>query len=195
MQTFTLGLGIWMRRLLARNPLVRISDRIEAIAVFGILTVALLAAPVAGAAGTAVHDSLVHTYAIAQLDRHQIRATATRDSRSAPQAYEKPFLTQIQWQAAGATHSDEIRSGDMKAGQQLDIWVNTAGERTTAPPTDRDAAAQAVVAALAVWSTAVGVAVAAWAALRLRLDRLRYSAWDRELDDLADNGGRTNKNA
>jgi hypothetical protein len=24
---------------------------------------------------------------------------------------------------------------------------------------------------------------------------MRYAAWDRELDDLADNGGRTNRNA
>jgi hypothetical protein len=46
-----------------------------------------------------------------------------------------------------------------------------------------------------LWFAAVGVATAAWTVLRIRLDRLRYADWDRELDDLADNGGRTNRNA
>ena len=39
-----------------------------------------------------------------------------------------------------------------------------------------------------------------WTILRIRpiacaMPTLRYADWDRELDDLADNGGRTNHNA
>jgi hypothetical protein len=41
----------------------------------------------------------------------------------------------------------------------------------------------------------VGFGVAVWGLLRRRLDRTRYADWDRELDDLADNGGRSNRNA
>jgi hypothetical protein len=34
MQTVTLNMGIWLRRLVVRNSLVRVSDRIEAAAIF-----------------------------------------------------------------------------------------------------------------------------------------------------------------
>ena len=46
MQTFTLGLGVWFQRLVARNPLVRSSDRVETIAVLLIVALAVLAIPV-----------------------------------------------------------------------------------------------------------------------------------------------------
>ena len=66
--------------------------------------------------------------------------------------------------------------------------------RTVKPLTDQDAATEAAVTAFGLWFAAVGVATAAWTVLRIRLDRMRYADWDRELDDLADSGGRTNLN-
>jgi hypothetical protein len=195
MQTFTLGLGVWTRRLFARHPLVRLSDRLEAASLVMIFVVALLAVPVAGAAGTAVHDDLVHSFAAQRAERQQIEATVTRDSRATAQAYDNPYLSSIQWQFNGTTHTDDVRTAKLKAGEHVQVWIDSAGNRRTAPPTDRDAAAQAVIAAVAVWSLAVGLAVIGWAVLRLRLDRGRYEDWDRDLDDLAGNGGRTNNNA
>lgn len=195
MQTFTLGFGLWLRRLTARNPLIRASDRIEAAAVILIFALACLAAPVAGAAGTAVYDDLNHALAGERSDRHAVEATVTHDSKLSAEAYEKPFLTAIQWHYDGTIHTDEVRTNNMKTGEHMSIWVNNAGVRASAPLTAQDAAAQAVAAALIVWSAVVGAAVAVWALLRARLIRSRYSDWDRELDDLADNGGRTNNNA
>ena len=54
MQTFTLTMGSWLRRLLVRNPLVRASDRIEAAAMCIALASAVLVIPVAGAFGTTI---------------------------------------------------------------------------------------------------------------------------------------------
>lgn len=195
MQTFTLSLCSWVRRLVARNPLIRDSDRIEAVAVLFVVVVGLLVIPLAGAAGTAVFDERVHAFAADRLSRHQIEATVTRDSTASPEAYEKPYVTQIQWQYAGSAHADELRTARMKAGEPLNIWVDAAGDRSAAPMSDKDAAASAIVAALGVWIAVVGAAATVWAVLRLRLIRMRYAAWDRELEDLADNGGRTNNNA
>lgn len=63
-----------------------------------------------------------------------------------------------------------------------------------APLTDDEAVSQAVVAALTGWLTVAGTGVGAWALLRHRLDRARYTEWDRALDDLAGNDdGRTNR--
>ncbi len=192
---FTVGFGSWSRRLSGRNPLVRVSDRIEAVAILLVVAVALLAAPIAGAVGTAVHDSLVHRYASDRASRQQVTATVTADGALEPRAYEEPFLTPIRWNFAGVAHTAEVRSYHMKAGEQLSIWVDTTGDRTTKPLTDENAATQAVVTGFGLWFAAVGAASAIWTVLRLRLNRSRYAAWDRELDDLADNGGRTNRNA
>jgi hypothetical protein len=75
MQAFTPSLGSWLRRLSARNPLVRGSDRVEAGAILLVLIVALLAAPVAGALGTATFDNLTHRFAADRLNRQEVMAT------------------------------------------------------------------------------------------------------------------------
>ena len=112
MQTFTLSFGSWLRRLNMRNPLVRTSDRIEA----------------------AVYDNLTNRFAADRLSRHEVAATVTHDSSLAPQAYEKPFLTPIQWEFAGHVRTDEVRTPDrIKAGEQQRIWIDAAGSRTVKP--------------------------------------------------------------
>ena len=58
MDTFTVRSPRWLVvRLFGRNPLIRISDRIEALALVLTVVVSLLAAPIAAAVGTAVYDS------------------------------------------------------------------------------------------------------------------------------------------
>ena len=53
MQTFTIGLGrYWWMRALGRNPLVRRSDRVEALAVALAIVITVVATPIAGAIGT-----------------------------------------------------------------------------------------------------------------------------------------------
>lgn len=195
MHMFTLGLGSWWRCLRGRNPLVRVSDRVEAATGLLVIVVALLAAPVAGAMGTAAHDSLVHRYAADRAARQQVAATVTADSTLAPLAYEEPFLTPVRWEFARAVHTAEVRTYHMKAGEHVTIWIDTKGDRIAKPLTDDNAATQAVVTGFGLWFAAVGVASAIWTVLRLRLNRSRSAAWDRALDDLADNGGRTNRGA
>jgi len=195
MQVFTLSVGRWLRSLTAQNPLVRLTDRLEAAALLLIVTMALLAAPIAGAVGTATYDSLAHRYAVDRASRDRIVAKVTGDSDLAPVAYEEPFLTPIRWEYRGSEHTGEIRTYRMAAGDTLNIWVDPSGERTTQPLTDQNAASEAVVTGFGLWFSGVGIAVAAWLMFRLRLNRLRYAAWDRELDNLAGNGGRTSHGA
>lgn len=195
MQIFTLGVGSWLRCLTSRNALVRASDRVEAAALLLVFVMALLAAPVAGAAGTALHDDLTHRFAAERAARQEIVATATEDSTMSPTGYQKPFLTPVRWTFAGTTHTEEVRTELMKAGEQLTIWIDTKGDRTFKPPSDNNAATAALVAGFGLWSTTVGIAAAAWTALRLRLIRTRYAEWDRALEDLAGNDGRKNHNA
>src|SRR5215470_16056856 len=119
MQTFTLSLGSLLRRLSARNPLVRMSDRLEATTLIIVIAVALFAAPVAGAVGTGTYDSVKHAFAVDRMNSREVSATVTAESTLAPRAYEDPFLTPIQWQFEGAVHSGQVRTNYMKAGDRL----------------------------------------------------------------------------
>ncbi|MDY6997537.1 MAG: hypothetical protein SW019_13120 [Actinomycetota bacterium] len=202
MQNFTLGFGVWMQRLVGKNPLVRRSDRVETATILLAFVVAVLAVPVAGAVATAVHDDLAHTYAVQRSDRTEVAATVTEDSVSTSQVSDSA-RTRIRWEFGGATHDDEVRTANLRAGDHVTIWVDPAGRRVPEPLTDEDAISQAVVVALSGWFVVVGAGVAGWAVVRTRLDHARYDAWDRELDGLAgghfgdpgDDGGRTNRNA
>jgi hypothetical protein len=196
MQTVTLKMGSWLRRLVVRNPLVRVSDRIEAAAIFVGLASAVLVVPFAGALGTAIYDNRAHVFTAEQLAVYEVEATATQDSSVTRLPYQSLVLTPLQWQFAGHTHTDIVSTrGDMEVGERTSIWVDAAGDRVERPPSDLDAAIEAVMAAFGIWVAVAGGGAAGYALLRFRLNRMRYAAWDRELDDLADNGGRTNRNA
>jgi len=84
MDTFTVRLPRWpiLLRLLGRDPLVRTTDRIEALVLVLAVVVSLLAAPITAAVGTAVYDSSRHIYAEQAHTRHTVTATVTRTVRT-----------------------------------------------------------------------------------------------------------------
>ena len=102
MQAFTLGPRRWRTvRAFGVNPLVRISDRIEAIVVVSAVATSLLAAPVAGAIGTAVHDARSRVYAEEAHTRQPISAIVTTNGHSAAIArpYPTTAVVQARWRA------------------------------------------------------------------------------------------------
>ena len=144
MQTFTLTMGSWLRRLLVRNPLVRASDRIEAAAMCIALASAVLVIPVAGAFGTAIYDNRVHAFASDRLARHEVEATATHDSSVTRLPNESSVLTPLQWQFAGHPHTDIVSTpNDMQVGAKTSIWSMrratpwSGHRRTSTPPSTR----------------------------------------------------------
>lgn len=196
MQTFTLTTGGWLRRLLARNPLLRISDRIEAAALAVVLVVAILAVPVAGAVGTAVYDSRAHALAAQRGNVRAVEATAAGDTTVTRLPYQSSLLTPMRWQFDGRNHTDNVfTSKEMKTGERTAIWVDSSGAQTRAPQSGSEAAVEGAIAALGLWTVLTGGCAGLWALLRGRLNRTRYAAWDRALVDLADNKGRRHRNA
>ena len=72
--------GWWVLRACGRNPLVRGIDRLELLIIaLGILVV-VVAAALAGALGTAVHDARSRVYIAQAQTRHAVTARATEDS-------------------------------------------------------------------------------------------------------------------
>ncbi|BDX31885.1 hypothetical protein TUM20985_24320 [Mycobacterium antarcticum] len=79
------------------------------------------------------------------------------------------------------------------AGDRVDIRVDDDGNRVVAPGPASQAGVDGARAGVATWLGAVGMAVAAAAAVRWRLARLHSNDWERELRSLQINGdGRTN---
>ena len=84
MQWLTVAWWRWrLAQALARNPVVRTSDRIEVAVMALAVAVSLVAMPVALAIGTAVHDEHARAYTAEQHDRHRVVATTTETARRA----------------------------------------------------------------------------------------------------------------
>lgn len=78
METFTLDPRCWWTsRILGRNPLIRRTDRIEALVMLTVFVVSLLAVPVAGVAGTLTYQARDRLYRQEALERHRVTAVVT----------------------------------------------------------------------------------------------------------------------
>jgi hypothetical protein len=197
MQTFILSPARWRTvRALGRNPLVRVSDRLEAMVVVLAIATSLIAAPVAAAVGTAVYDARSRASADAAHTRHTLPAMVTRIEANAEKTnrFAVDTIVHTRWHAHGITHIDTLTwHRPVKAGDQVDIWVDSRDRRVSPPPSSSQAAVEAVCVAAPVWLGVVAAAAALVALLRWQLNRLHDAAWEREIISLADNDdGRTN---
>jgi hypothetical protein len=190
MQAFKLTPTRWpIIRAFGANPLVRISDRIEATAVISAVAISLLAAPVAGAIGTTVHDARSRVYAEEAHTRQPIRAIITTARHSAPltRPYPNTTIIQARWHAQGIDHVDTFGSNRaVTVGDQIDIWVNDTGERVRPPTPGAKAVIDAVWVGVLLWLGAVGAAAALVAVVRWRLDCRHETDWEREIEGLFD---------
>src|SRR4026209_844330 len=109
LETFTVRLPRWsIFGLFRRNPLLRASDRIEALVMALAVMVSLLAVPVAAAVGTAVHDSRRHVYAQPHHTRHLVTATITDDTDAPDISRTNTATMAARWSAAGAEHTGPV---------------------------------------------------------------------------------------
>ncbi|MGH3554427.1 MAG: Rv1733c family protein [Mycobacterium sp.] len=188
MDTFTLRIS-WgpFARLFGRNPLVRASDRVEALVVVLAVVVSLLAVPIAAAVGTAVHDSRRHLYAEQAQTRRMVTATVIDDG-VARTPRSKTMTVRVRWFAAGAEHTGAVKTRQtVKPGDSIDIWVDQDGSQVGPPM--RTAVHEAVAAALAVWLGVATAAAALIAAIRAVLNHMRHTRWQHDFDKLVGDGG------
>ena len=191
MDTFTMRVPRWRCvRLFGRNPLIRPSDRVEALVLALAVVVVLLAAPIAAAVGTAVYDSRRHVYAEQAQIRRTVTATVIGDS-VALNPPTKTMTVPARWFAAGAEHTGAVKTRQpVKFGDQIGIWVDQNGSQVGPPM--RTAVHEAVAAALAIWLGVVIAAAALFGGSRAALNRLRHARWQYGCDNLAgDAGGHT----
>jgi hypothetical protein len=166
---------------------VRPSDRAEARFVLLAIVVAVLAIPLAGAVGTSVHDVRAKFYAEQAAARHTVTATAMEDTTTVVRPDSVSFDVRARWNAAGANHIDTITwPKRAKAGDREAIWVDAHGRQAPDPASPGRAGLDATGAAVSMWLVVVAAMVTFVYALRCRLDRIRFAAWDRVLQSPAD---------
>ncbi len=184
MQTFTLDPGSWRSaRIFGRNPLLRRSDRIEALVMLVALLVSLIAIPVAGVVGLVTYGARDRVYMQEAHERHPVLATV------GDTWVEDLGVTVVQakWPAAAGERVGPLQlTGRVKTGDRVEIWVDKRGDPVV-PPTPAWLAVGEGVGIAVVTALAVGVGMAAVvAAVRSRLDRARDAAWERDIRCLAE---------
>ncbi|KZS58722.1 hypothetical protein [Mycobacterium ostraviense] len=192
METFTIDPRCWrLARLVGRNPLLRRTDRLEALLLLVALIASLFLIPAAAVVGAEVFDARDRQYAAQAQARHPVTATVTGATHN-PNS--DGIVVHVQWPAAAGERTGSFRhSASLNVGQRVEIWVDRDGNLAR-PPTPRwHAGVDAVVTSVLIVLTC-GVAIASLVALvRSRLDRARDAAWERDIRCLQDDGGRTNR--
>jgi beta-lactamase regulating signal transducer with metallopeptidase domain len=189
MDTFTLRLPRWpiLLRLLGRDPLVRTTDRIEALVFVLAVVVSLLAAPISAAVGTAVYDSSRHIYAEQAHTRHTVTATVT-DVPASQILRSGTTTVSARWIAGGAAHTGAVKTqSTTKTGDTIEIWVDNTGAQVPAPTPTSRAAAEAAMGALVMWICVAAIAATLFTATRAVCDRIRFTQWQHDLDNLVGN--------
>lgn len=190
MTTFTLRLPRWpvLVRLCGRNPLVRATDRLEALALILAMVVSLVSVPIALAVGTAVHDVRSDLYAQQANSRSAVAATITE----VPTASDTPqtIIVPVRWSVDGAEHRATVAApSTAKVGDRVDIWVDDTGEPVAEPATTAHAAVEAASVAVGILAGMAGTAVLLFLSVRAVCNRIRYAQWQRGLDSLVGHGG------
>ena len=172
-----------------RDPLVRTTDRIEALVFVLAIVVSLLAIPIAAAVGTAVHDSNRRAYAEQAHNRHAVTATVT--DVPASQQILRTGTTDVpaRWTVLGAEHTGAVKAqSTTKTGDPVEIWVDHNGEQVPAPTPTTHAAMEAAMGALVIWMSVAATAATLYTLTRGVCDRIRSNGWQHDLEQLVGNG-------
>ncbi len=172
-------------RLFGRNPLIRTTDRVEALILVLAVAASLIAVPIGAAVGTAVHDSRSRLYAEQVQTRRPVTATVIGESHPR-RSLESPTVTvPARWFAAGAERTGDVTAPlRVKVGDDIEIWVDDEGLPVARPL--NTARSEALTFAVATWWAMSLLAVALFARARITLDRVRYDRWQQSFDRLVE---------
>ncbi|MDX1890788.1 hypothetical protein [Mycolicibacterium sp. 050158] len=178
-------------RSLGRNPLVRASDRIEAVAALLFVAFAVAVIPVSVTAGTVFDRHQVAMYGQQAAMVHQITARVTASS-TATAGFGVPdtYVTGVSWDVDGQARTGSVKwSQPLTAGERIPVWVDGAGMLTRQPTPIAQAWWDAAILALLLWVTLTTMAFGLLRVLTWRLDRRRGRQWEREFRSLVDGRG------
>ncbi|MFI9505352.1 hypothetical protein [Nocardia sp. NPDC052566] len=165
------------------NPLMRTGDRLEAVFRLVVIVAMLAAIPIAGAFGTASYASDAARIRAESATKSVVTATITAE----PGVVDLQHVeARVQWNAGNRTGAATVPvPRDARRGELVPVWLDRAGEFTTAPRPPAAAAARGVSMGLAAL---FGTWAGGWClvqSFRWLLNRGRNAQWDREWRQLA----------
>ncbi|MFC9250348.1 Rv1733c family protein [Amycolatopsis thailandensis] len=182
---------LWRRVCPGRNPLARITDRIEAAILIGGVLAALLGVPLAAAAGSEVYATMMARSDFETATRHATNAVLLEDAPPArvgvdgtPSA--ETARVRARWELSDGTFQDGLATADLgaSAGDGVTVWLDESDAVVAPPVMPLDAASTGIGVGVGVWLVGVTLLASGYLfALRL-LNRARRAAWDREWERL-----------
>ena len=191
MDTFTLDPRCWrIGRIFSRNPLLRRTDRIEALVMLVALVVSLVAIPVAAAVGIAVYDLRDSRFAQEGRDRHtEVAAVLETETEGA-----RSTVVQARSPATAGERTGLIQlTTQAKVGDRIEVWVDKDSNPVAPPTPTWHAVGDAYGATMATLLFVAVTMISFVTGVCSRLDRERNAQWERELRCLEEDGGRTNQ--
>ena len=165
------------------NSLSRTSDRFECWFRRVVMVVLVLGLPTAAvSAGLTAYEASMRTVRAQAAERHQVTARPTTSVKNDDDRAKRP--AQVRWTDTNGvvrTGTALVKPGTPK-GATVRVWVTRDGTITSPPASTLNATTSGwMVGGMAAFGVAAG-SYAAWAGMRLVLDRRRYAQWDAEWD-------------
>lgn len=186
--TFAVRLPRWrFAQLFGFNPLVRMSDRVEALVVVLAVLITLVAVPITAAVGTAVYDSRSRQYAEQAKTSHVVAGTVTSHKVAHHESLGPTITVLARWFDAGTEHTGAVAAPPgVNIGDSIDIWIGEDGSHVGPPP--KTASDEAVAVASAIWFSVAVAAGVLVAGTRAALNRARHAQWQDDFDNLIREG-------
>ncbi|WP_327186424.1 MULTISPECIES: Rv1733c family protein [unclassified Streptomyces] len=167
----------------AQGSLSRTSDRLERWLRRVLMVVLVVGLPAAAVStGLTAYEASMRTVRVQAAERHQVTARLTVGVRSEDDWAKRP--AQVSWTDTSGvvrTGTALVKPGTPK-GATVRVWVTRDGIVTSPPVSTLNATTSGwIVGGMAAFGVAAG-SYAAWAGMRLVLDRRRYARWDAEWD-------------
>ncbi|WP_340687997.1 hypothetical protein LCL61_18595 [Amycolatopsis coloradensis] len=189
MRTLT---AFWQRIRPGGSPLVRTSDRIEAVLTLTVLLAALLAIPFAATMGSDIYADRMAQATEQATDRRPVTAVLLADAppvaiRLDGVPIEGKSRVPARWIDGDVVREEPVDAGNGSvAGQEVEIWLDSRGDVVPAPVTRDDAARNGIGVGVGVWLGCVALLAVVFLIARSALARRRDAAWSREWRRVAD---------
>ncbi|WP_433733897.1 Rv1733c family protein [Nocardia sp. CA-129566] len=183
----SLSVRIWRTRPWNTNPLMRASDRFEALVRMLAVAAMLVAIPIAGAVGTAGYTAAAARIiadnsakvAVTGTISGEVKHTAIVSARS--EMTESHAEAPVRWNQDGRSGTATIEAPDTATrGDKVTVWLAPDGTPTRPPQRSSVAVGNGIEVGLAVLVEIWGAVLALVALIMWALGARRRAGWERE---------------
>lgn len=185
--SFMFGLPRWpaLAGLWARGPLVRTTDRIEALVLLLAIVMSAAFLPLAAVLGSTVYDTQRDRYAEQAAVRTAVPAVITEVPDVTKRPRSRLISAPARWSVNGVEHTGSVlASSATEPGDTVEIWVDPDGKPVSPPGTPGRAALEAIMVAALAWVGLSGATALLYLGVRAVCDRIRLAQWQTALEDL-----------